>query len=79
MRLKFKRHYKLLLMLVLISAVLTVGFGQEPIVAYTVDDGALLGAITGSQIAEGSAADSSGVAQFAGGASSGGTISTSAH
>lgn len=38
MRLKLKRHYKLIVMLVLLSAALTVGLGDRPIVAYTIDD-----------------------------------------
>lgn len=33
--LKFKRHYKLLLLLALVAAVLIVGFGDRPIVAYS--------------------------------------------
>jgi hypothetical protein len=33
--LKFKRHYKLLLLLALVAAVLIVGFGDQPIVAYS--------------------------------------------
>jgi len=35
MSLKFKRHYKLVVMLTLLSAVLIVGMGDQPIVAYT--------------------------------------------
>ena len=38
MSLKFKRHYKLIVMLVLFSAVLIVGAGDQPIIAYTIDD-----------------------------------------
>jgi hypothetical protein len=35
-RLKFKRHYKLLLLLALLVAGLVVGMGDQPIVAYSV-------------------------------------------
>ena len=38
MSLKFKRHYKLIVMLVLFSAVLIVGAGDQPINAYTIQD-----------------------------------------
>lgn len=34
--LRFKRHYKLLVLLVLLVAVLIVGAGDQPIVAYSV-------------------------------------------
>jgi hypothetical protein len=37
-RLKFKRHYKLLLLLALVVAGLIVGMGDQPIVAYSVQD-----------------------------------------
>jgi hypothetical protein len=37
-RLKFKRHYKLLLLLALVVAGLVVGMGDQPIVAYSVQD-----------------------------------------
>jgi hypothetical protein len=37
-RLKFKRHYKLLLLLALVIAGLIVGMGDQPIVAYSVQD-----------------------------------------
>ena len=36
MSLTLKRHYKLLVMLVLFSAVLIVGAGDQPIIAYTI-------------------------------------------
>jgi len=39
MSLKLKRHYKLIVMLVLLSAVLIVGAGDQPIIAYTIPDG----------------------------------------
>ncbi len=39
MSLKFKRHYKLIVMLALFSAVLIVGAGDQPIIAYTIQDG----------------------------------------
>jgi hypothetical protein len=35
-RLKFKRHYKLLLLLALVIAGLIIGMGDQPIVAYNV-------------------------------------------
>jgi spore coat protein CotH len=38
MSLKFKRHYKLLVLLVLVSAVLILGVGNQGIIAYTVQD-----------------------------------------
>jgi hypothetical protein len=36
MSLKFKRHYKLVMMLVLVSVTLILGLGDQRIVAYTV-------------------------------------------
>jgi hypothetical protein len=39
MSLKFKRHYKLLMLLVLVSTVLVLGLGDQRIVAYTAQDG----------------------------------------
>jgi hypothetical protein len=41
MSLKLRRHYKLIVLLVLVSAVLTVRFGDRRIIAYTVDDSSL--------------------------------------
>jgi hypothetical protein len=37
-RMKFKRHYKLLLLLALVVVGLIVGMGDQPIVAYSVQD-----------------------------------------
>ena len=37
-RLRFKRHYKLLLLLALVVAGLIVGMGDQPIVAYSLQD-----------------------------------------
>ena len=37
-RLKFKRHYKLLLLLALVAAVLILGAGDQRIVAYSLQD-----------------------------------------
>lgn len=62
MRLRFKRHFKLLVVLVLISAVLVLGFGDRPIVAYTVDDGGLLDAVTAGQAAGGDTVAAGGAA-----------------
>jgi len=39
MSLKLRRHYKLIVALVLFSAVLIVGAGDQPIIAYTIRDG----------------------------------------
>ncbi|MFZ5916037.1 MAG: hypothetical protein ACOYZ7_03815 [Chloroflexota bacterium] len=39
MNLKFKRHYKLILLLALVSTVLIMGLGDQHIVAYSVPDG----------------------------------------
>lgn len=36
MSLRFRRHYKLIVLLVMLSLVLTVGLGDQPIIAYTV-------------------------------------------
>lgn len=38
MRLKLKRHYKLLVLLALLSVVLTLGLGDQRIVAYHLED-----------------------------------------
>ena len=38
MSLKLRRHYKLIVALVLLSAVLIVGAGDQPIIAYTIRD-----------------------------------------
>lgn len=39
MSLKFKRHYKLLVLLALFTVVLALGLGDQRIVAYTVQNG----------------------------------------
>ncbi len=39
MSLRFKRHYKLLVLLVLLSVVLLAGWGDQRIVAYTIESG----------------------------------------
>ena len=48
--LKLKRHYKLLVLLVLLAAVLVIGAGDRPIVAYTVPD---IGQLAAATIANG--------------------------
>ena len=48
--LRFKRHYKLLLLLVLLSAVLIVGAGDQRIVAYSAQD---IGQVAGPVITYG--------------------------
>lgn len=46
--LKFKRHYKLIVLLAVLLAVLVVGAGNQPIVAYSVDGLAhVAGQVTG--------------------------------
>ena len=61
MSLKFRRHYKLIVMLVLVAAVLALGFGDRRIVAYTVDDSSLWTSGTASEAAAASTASGSGV------------------
>lgn len=39
MSLRFKRHYKLLVLLALLSVVLLAGWGDQRIVAYTIESG----------------------------------------
>ena len=60
MSLKLKRHYKLIVLLVLVSAVLTLGFGDRRIIAYTVDDSRLWSDGTPSEVAQAGTASSSG-------------------
>lgn len=66
--LKFKRHYKLLVMLVLLLAVLTVGAGNQPIVAYRVEGlEQVAGSVAGSTGASASSVDAlTGSLQIAG-------------
>ncbi|MBN1658146.1 MAG: hypothetical protein JXA93_07075 [Anaerolineae bacterium] len=40
MSLRFRRHRKLVILLLLLSALLVLGFGDEPIVAYTMGNNA---------------------------------------
>ena len=61
MSLKFKRHYKLIVMLVLVSTVLILGFGDRRIVAHIVDDSGLWTGDTTSEVAAASTASGSGV------------------
>jgi len=61
MSLKLKRHYKLIVVLVLVSAVLTLGFGDRRIIAYTVDDSSLWTGGTASEAAAASTTSGSGV------------------
>ena len=74
MRLKLKRHFKLLVALALILAVLALGFGDRPIVAYTVDDGGLLDAVTAGQAAGGDTATAGSVALSGDGAAGSATV-----
>jgi len=60
MSLRFKRHYKLIILLVLMSAVLIMGFGNQRIIAYTVDDSSLWTGGTPSEVAQAGTASSSG-------------------
>ena len=61
MSLKFKRHYKLIAMLVLLSAALILGFGNRPMIAYTIDDSSFLTGGTASQVVEASTASGNSV------------------
>jgi hypothetical protein len=62
--LKLKRHYKLIVMLVLVAAVLALGFGDRRIVAYTVDDSSLWTSSADSEVVQASSAASSEVSLF---------------
>ena len=64
MSLRFKRHYKLIILLVLVSAVLILGFGDRPIIAYTIDDSSLWNSGTASQVVGEATTYNSGVALF---------------
>lgn len=61
MSLKLKRHYKLIVVLVLVSAVLTLGFGDRQIIAYTIDDSSLWTGVAGLEAIEAGAALGSGM------------------
>jgi len=52
MSLKLKRHYKLIVMLLLVSAVLVLGFGDRPVVSYTVDDSSIWTGATTAEVAQ---------------------------
>jgi len=58
MSLKLKRHYKLIVMLMLVSAVLILGFGDRRIIAYTVDEGSLWTDSISSEVVEESSGSS---------------------
>ena len=62
MSLKFKRHYKLIAMLVLVSAVLILGLGNRPMIAYTIDNSSLQSSVAASQVMDAATAYSSAMA-----------------